>query len=186
METNLWQLYDLQGRAITDHSASKQEIAVKGLLHGAAHLWLWRHRSQGGDIEILLQRRAATKVAWPGKFDKSSGGHLKFGEQPLAAVLRKTQEELGLRLPPHLVRCIGVNYCRTAIGDTGLIEHEYRWVYVGMISSDVERAITDRQDFLVWKKLQDFKADIRDPEQRKQYLPYDNSYYVMLLEALEY
>lgn len=80
MLTNNWQLFDHQGRPIESHGATKQEIGVMGLLHGAAHVWLWRAADEG--IEMLLQKRAVTKVSWPGRLDKSAGGHIKFGENP--------------------------------------------------------------------------------------------------------
>ncbi|MGM9694309.1 MAG: NUDIX domain-containing protein [Alloprevotella sp.] len=46
--------------------------------------------------ELFLQRRPLWKDIQPGKWDTAVGGHVDFGEETLAALLRETREELGL------------------------------------------------------------------------------------------
>lgn len=80
-----WQSYDPNGepgkRALTKPEARS------GILHGAAHVWIWRIGASG--VEILLQRRAADKATWPNHLDISAVGHVDFGETPLTAELKE-------------------------------------------------------------------------------------------------
>jgi len=69
------------------------------LIHQAVHLLVFNRRG-----ELFLQKRAKNKDVQPGKWDSSVGGHMQPGETPLQAVLRETEEELGLRdTPVHFV-----------------------------------------------------------------------------------
>jgi isopentenyldiphosphate isomerase len=65
------------------------------LIHQAVHLLVFNRRG-----ELFLQKRALNKDVQPGKWDSSVGGHMQPGETPLQAVLRETEEELGLRGTP--------------------------------------------------------------------------------------
>ena len=61
------------------------------LLHPVVHLHLFD--SQG---RIYLQQRPLWKDIQPGKWDTAVGGHVDFGENIHAALLREAQEELGI------------------------------------------------------------------------------------------
>src|SRR5258708_32182808 len=106
MSSSLWQLYDAQGRPMAARGATKHAVVLKGLRHGAVHVWFWRGGAEGA--EILLQKRAASKINWPGRFDKSAGGHIAFGEQPLDTAVRKARSELGLSVKPEDLQQVGV------------------------------------------------------------------------------
>src|SRR6185312_12242204 len=93
----VWQAYTEAGNPVTDVPLTKLQ-AVKGALHGASHVWIWR--KSGNDIELLLQKRVANKRTWPGFYDISTAGHIDFGETPLAAAIREASEELGITIKP--------------------------------------------------------------------------------------
>src|SRR5688572_29603237 len=78
----LIQLYDEQGDQIPGKGASGKDILDKGLLHAAAHVWIWR-RAKKGQIEILLQKRADELRTWPGRYDISTAGHIDLDDRPL-------------------------------------------------------------------------------------------------------
>ncbi|MBR2427929.1 MAG: NUDIX domain-containing protein [Lentisphaeria bacterium] len=73
--------------------------ALRSKCHGDNTLW---HRAvhvlvfhpETGDI--LLQKRSRTKRIQPGKWDASVGGHISAGESIAEALLRETEEEIGL------------------------------------------------------------------------------------------
>jgi len=75
--------------------------APRDLCHGDPSLI---HRAVHGavfhpDGRILLQKRSQTKRVQPGRWDMSVGGHLISGEDWSDALLRETEEELGVKVP---------------------------------------------------------------------------------------
>jgi isopentenyl-diphosphate delta-isomerase len=46
--------------------------------------------------KVYLQKRAATKQFYPGRYDVSASGHVKAGESRLEAAQRELEEELGI------------------------------------------------------------------------------------------
>ena len=49
----------------------------EGIRHRTAHVWVVRR--VGGRWQVLLQKRAAHKDSFPGKYDTSSAGHVRAG-----------------------------------------------------------------------------------------------------------
>jgi 8-oxo-dGTP pyrophosphatase MutT (NUDIX family) len=73
----------------------RADVHRDGDWHRCVFVWIVRHGARGP--ELLLQRRAATKATWPGRFDASVAGHLRAGEAREDA-LREVEEELGIRV----------------------------------------------------------------------------------------
>lgn len=61
------------------------------LLHPVVHLNIIRR-----DGAIYLQKRSASKKAFPLMWDFAVGGHVSYGEQILEALAREASEEIGL------------------------------------------------------------------------------------------
>ncbi len=72
--------------------APREEVHRNGLLHRAAHIWVFNR-----DSELLIHRRAAGKEEEPLKLTSSACGHLNAGESYAQAAERELFEELGLR-----------------------------------------------------------------------------------------
>lgn len=62
------------------------------LLHPVVHLHVFNDSG-----ELFLQQRPEWKDVQPGKWDTAVGGHVDYGEEIAAAVLREAEEEIGLR-----------------------------------------------------------------------------------------
>lgn len=77
----------------------------EGIRHRTAHVWVVRR--QAGRWQVLLQKRAAHKDSFPGKYDTSSAGHVQAGDEPLASALRELGEELGIHAAPEDLACAG-------------------------------------------------------------------------------
>ena len=78
------------------HSGSK-------LLHPVVHLHLFD--SEG---RLYLQQRPLWKEIQPGKWDTAVGGHIDYGEDVEAALMREAREEIGIELfaPQFLMRYV--------------------------------------------------------------------------------
>lgn len=184
MTAQTWQTCDPQGRPIPNGGYLKHEVAFRGLLHSVAHVWLWRNR--GGYAEVLVQKRAATKVNWPGLYDKSAGGHLAFGEEPLEAAVRRVHEELGIKLKPSQLQLAGVHRWFAELGNTDLIENELQWVYLAEVKNP--QIILDQREVQMtyWKTVIELTAEAcAGNELAQQYAPYGRPYYLMLQEAMD-
>lgn len=182
VKVHLWQLLDEHGRPVLS-GAPKHEVAVKGLLHGAVHLWIWRRN--GETIELLLQKRAASKVNWPNLLDKSAGGHIAVGEDPLDAVLRKTQQELGLTFDPKKIKLAGVHHWRSVFDEPDLVENEFQWVYLtemGEVSPVLSKKEVQSTE---WLQLGELRLLTRGDSTPNQFVPYGQAYFMMLCEAVE-
>lgn len=98
------ELLDVVGPDGSPTGVRKARSAVHrdGDWHVCFHLWVTT-----GD-GVLLQRRARTKAAWPGRLDATAAGHLTTGEA-VADGLREVEEELGVRYAMGDLRDLGVH-----------------------------------------------------------------------------
>jgi len=85
----LFDVVDARDRVIGQ--ATRGEVHARGLLHRAAHVFVFN--SQG---QLLLQQRSATKDSYPLCWTSSCSGHLDSGETYQAAAVRELREEIGL------------------------------------------------------------------------------------------
>ena len=183
MDEELWQLFDERGEARLDAGATKSQATEQAMLHGAAHIWVWRQHS--GTIEILLQRRAAGKRTWPNKLDIPAAGHIRLGETPLAAALRETHEELGLALRVDNLALFGVFRCYLAVEGTGLVENEFQWLYLMRLDTDTFELQASEVGEVFWKPLEQCRAELADPGTCADYVPHGPAYFATLFEAIE-
>lgn len=167
--------------SIPNDGKDKVEVFEDALLHGAAHVWIWRR--QGDKVEVLLQKRATDKPTWPDFFDISAAGHIDDGEDPLKAAIRETNEEIGLNIHPNDLKLIGVQRMYFPL-DNGWTENEYQWLYLLEVKQETQFKMSDGEvDSLAWKSIDDFKKESTDPG--KKYVPHGVAYYAAVTEAIE-
>lgn len=82
----------------TGHVKPRAAVHRDGDWHRCVFVWIVRRGRRGP--ELVLQRRAATKATWPGRYDASVAGHVRAGET-LVEALREVEEELGVRVHPE-------------------------------------------------------------------------------------
>jgi isopentenyldiphosphate isomerase len=178
-----WQLYDQQGRVLIGKGADRVEIFSKGLLHGASHIWIWRQKSDL--VEVLLQKRASHKMTFANLYDISAAGHIDLGEQPLAAALRETKEEIGIDVVEDSLRLISV-FRSTLIADNKAIENEFQWVYLIEINDDLNFTLQHSEvKSLEWISLDKFKKEVSDNHQ-KSYVPHGVRYFETVIDSIEF
>ncbi len=82
---------DEEGKLIGKMSRTKaHDDSMK--LHPVIHVHILNSKG-----EVLLQKRSKKKRIQAGKWDTAVGGHISYGEDIKTALVRETQEELGLR-----------------------------------------------------------------------------------------
>lgn len=179
-DTELWQLYDEQGQPIIGKGASKADTFGQGILHGASHVWIWRRNND--TLEVLVQKRAAKKLTWPGLYDISAAGHIDLGETPIDTALREAKEEINLDIVRTELKLFGV-HCAYLRPVSGVIENEFQWLYKLEIKSDMN-FITQHSEVesLRWVTMYQFKVGCITDE----YVPHGAPYYELVVSAIEY
>ncbi len=178
----LCQLYGETGAALVGQSATWDEIVSNGLLHAAAHVWIWRRKPAG--IEVLVQKRAAGKMTYPGKLDISAAGHVDFDEKPLAAAVREIQEEIGLPVNAVNLELIFKHHGRQPAGP-GRIENEWKFVYLYELSDDVTfQKQVNEVAALYWRPLERLKTELGAEPAADKYVYQGKGYFEALLRAL--
>lgn len=87
--------------------AVDREVAHRdGVRHRTSHVWLVR-RGPTNALEVLLQKRAADKDAFPGCWDISSAGHIPAGDDWKTSAIRELKEELGVEAKPEDLHWLG-------------------------------------------------------------------------------
>jgi len=178
-DQELWQAYDEQGNQITGKGLTKPQ-AREGSLHGAAHLWLWRHRNNR--LEVLLQKRAEDKPTWPGYYDISAAGHIDFSETPLEAILRETKEEIGFKINPVDIHLLFVY--RQYLKDGGIIENEFQWVFGMEVKTEAEYTVDREVELVAWMSMDKFTDYINGDIKGSQIVPQGKAYFDNLLKEI--
>lgn len=94
--------------SLTGQIKARSRVHEDGDIHGTSHVWIVR-RNNGGECELLLQKRSAGKDAYPGCYDISSAGHLPAGQDFLPSALRELYEELGIRAEKEDLIFLGIH-----------------------------------------------------------------------------
>ena len=177
-----WQLYDEQGLPLAGKGAGKDDIYGRALLHGAAHVWIWRRTAEG--VEILVQKRATNKRTWPGRYDISAAGHIDLGEDPLIAALRETKEEISHDISKADLQLVGVHRCRDMAPDGTWTENELRWIYLLELTDDVAFTLIDGEvAALEWQPVEAVREEASSDT--GNFVPHGSVYFGMLFEALD-
>ncbi len=135
-----WQNYYMNGEPV----AEPQEyggIIPTGQQTGVASIFIWRRND--GKLQILLQTRSPQKRVWPSYLDVSAAGHIDFGEQPMTAALRETEEEIGLKLNANDFIFIGTLPVVSTYPDPH--EPELHFIYAFEAKTDLQLNFTDEE-----------------------------------------
>ena len=111
-----------------DHqTGTSEKLAAheQGLLHRAFSAFVFRQ--QDGELQLLLQQRAADKYHSGGLWTNTCCSHPKPGETVLGAAHRRMQEEFGFDVMLHPAG----SFIYKTLFEQGLSEHEYDHVLIG-------------------------------------------------------
>jgi isopentenyldiphosphate isomerase len=164
MSEELLQLVDRRGNPVG--TAHRSEChGNPQLIQAVVHLYLFDEAGR-----MYLQKRAAGKDLFPGRWDTSVGGHVAPGEIPDQAIRRETREELGIGGLERLEAYI--------YGDETETEYvvPFRLVFSGSPRPNPEE-VEDGAFF----ELEDIRRRLR--EHPKDFTPHFRSAFVRLLKA---
>ncbi|GAA1128262.1 isopentenyl-diphosphate Delta-isomerase [Citricoccus alkalitolerans] len=121
---------------LVDEHRNAQGLAARATVHTAdtpLHLAFscYVFRPNG---DLLLTRRAVTKVAWPGVWTNSFCGHPRLDESYEQTIDRYAAHELGLQV--HGLHCVLPDFRYRAVDASGIVENEICPVYVAMAHHD--------------------------------------------------
>lgn len=114
----------------TGKIVSRDECHQKGLWHKAVVVFIVSNDNQ----KILLQQRSKTKKLWPNLWDITAGGHVLAGELGYQAVIRETEEEIGVKLRKESLEFIGATTSENIKGD--MINRHFNEYYI--VHADID------------------------------------------------
>jgi len=125
----LIEVFDAAGQP-TGVAKTRAAVHHDGDWHLAFFCWIFR-TAEDGTLEVILQKRADTKDVWPGRYDASAAGHVRFGETT-AEASREIEEELGLRLGDgHASQLVPImRHRQEHVHANGLIDREIHDVHL--------------------------------------------------------
>lgn len=89
----------------TGETVDRLTAHENGIRHRTAHMWVIRENE--GKTQVLLQKRSRNKDSFPGRFDTSSAGHIRAGDEPIESAIRELDEELGIKASEKDLEFIG-------------------------------------------------------------------------------
>ena len=171
-----WQVYHANGTPLAGTGVKYADF-TDDLIMGAAHVWVWRKRPSGV-VEVMVQKRAAAKVTWPGYYDISAAGHIDEGETAIESAVREAKEEIGLAIDPE--RLLYIFSLRTP-----LAPNEVDHVYLYEAQGDFTPAFDDGEVELVeWFAVDELRKRFQDPE-AYHFVNQGEGYYHLLMAQLE-
>lgn len=133
----------------------KEAHLGSGRLHRAFSVFIFN--SQG---ELLVHKRAADKMLWPGYWSNTCCSHPSPGEGITEAGQRRLQEELGFSCP---LKSVGSFIYSARFEDIGS-ENEFCHVLVGHYDGEVKPDPTEIEE-IKWMKLSDILKEVKiDPD----------------------
>ena len=142
-------LLDDDGHAIG--TAPKSEVhGTDTPLHLAFSVYVF-----ADDGRFLLTQRAIDKPTFGGVWTNSCCGHPAPGEPIADAVVRRTEQELGIELRD--VRLVLPTFRYRAVGDNGMVENEMCPVFVATASGDPGPDPTEVEawEWVEWARFRD-------------------------------
>ncbi len=109
-------------------------------LHLAFSVYVFNQAGQ-----LLVTRRALSKLTWPGVWTNSCCGHVGPDETPERAALRRLQEELSLT--PETLELVLPDFAYRATSPEGVVENEVCPVFVATVDHD---PVADSDEVVQW------------------------------------
>ena len=150
---------------VTGRVRERTLVHRDGDLHGTSHVWICRKRADQS-FDLLLQKRAAGKDAFPGCYDISSAGHIPAGDEYARSAVRELGEELGIDADIKDLHFLGMyeSWAEREFYGRPFRNHEISAVY--LLESDLKPDQLSLQEEeveqVVWMNIRDIRRGIED------------------------
>lgn len=128
----------------------------EGILHRAFSIVIYRKKKN--NIELLLQKRAATKYHSPGLWSNTCCSHPHNNESLYASAKKRLKMEMRIDV---LLRNIGQFYYKSKLKN-GFIEHEIDHVFIGKLNSNTIRPNRKEVAEYCWIDINSLKNAIKN------------------------
>ena len=125
-----------------------------GTLHRAFSVFILREKN--GEVEVLLQKRQASKYHSANLWSNTCCGHPRPSEEIVAAAKRRLEEEMGFSVR---LKDIGTFQYKTELPN-GLLENEIDHVLVGVIGNESPLPNPHEVQATAWIQLDVLRADL--------------------------
>ena len=139
----------------------------KGLWHSIVHLWIYNSKG-----EILLQKRSPDKIVHPNVWDVSVGGHVVAGESLMDAVLKESNEELGLTIPrADIIFFERVKFEIEMPG--GWWNRIFIWSYTAPLEIEASKIKFQEEEIteMRWIEIKDLEKELKGPKKTDFFSP---------------
>ena len=148
----------------TGQTVDRETAHLKGIPHRTSHVWLLRRKD--GRVQVLLQKRADDKSAFPGCYDISSAGHIHAGVDFIPSALRELKEELGVTAAAEQLHYCGIRYIRYDDEFFGKEFHDRQVSKVFALWLDTDESGFELQkeevDSVLWMDLDECIKNVRE------------------------
>ena len=166
----------------TGKTALKSDAHKYGWYHNTIHLWLYTKKG-----DILLQQRSHKKTIHPLLWDVSVAGHIDAGETFEEALIRETQEEIGLKLSVTDLQKIGTHLHETVYKNGAIKDFEFHQVYISELKQDIQQLTpqADEVEALKLVKFKEFEELLANSKTNLHFIASNNDYYIFVLNTIK-
>ncbi|MFT4684676.1 MAG: isopentenyl-diphosphate delta-isomerase [Urechidicola sp.] len=175
------ELIDILNEDLTIQKTCLKSYAhMHGLLHASVHIWFYT--SSG---EVLLQRRAKTKIAFPSLWDISVAGHITSGENKYEAAIREVKEEIGIDISKK--ELINIGAFKEKIKHTSsFLDNEIHHLFLCQLNFEIEQLNIQVEELSELKliSIEEFQNDLKSLSSKKEYVPNQQNYYKIIISEI--
>lgn len=153
----LFDLYD-SDRNKTGRTLERGTPIPKGFYRMVVHICIFNSNGK-----MLIQRRQPFKHSWSGMWDLTVGGSSVTGDTSLAAAIRETSEEIGIKLAPDELKRVLTIQTECIFDDIYIVQKDLDETALTLQYEEVEQ--------VKWASAEEIKSMIDE----KIFIPYHKS-----------
>ncbi|MBI2009331.1 NUDIX domain-containing protein [Candidatus Saccharibacteria bacterium] len=113
-----------------------------------------------------------------------AAGHITAGNTPEETAIREAKEELNLDVDPKTFVFIGIKKVDEPMEDWN--HRVFNWTYITMMDINLDKLKVEAGEVsdIRWLSVDEFEAELHDPEKSKQYTPTRLEFYNEVINAI--
>ena len=174
------ELLNPKGKAI-GKTCSKTKVHRLGYWHRCVHIWIYSSANQ-----ILIQKRAINKSAFPNFWDVSVAGHVIAGETLEEAAKREVFEELGLNINQKKLQKIGT-YAFDFEHSKNYLDREHTTIFIYQYQSSSWEGLKLQSEEVSEIRLvgiKELSKHVQSDSSELDFVPYHRNYFKFVIDHL--